>query len=112
MSQSDAITYEQLVSVARRILDGASTSVEENLTLLESYSNTFDQLVASDGFSQLAPERLQELDAMHERVLQFAQSLEGNLLHEMAHLRKKGQGLVKYLDVLPKRLSARNVKKG
>lgn len=112
MSQSEAITYEQLVSVANTILAGAITSVEENLALLESYSNTFDQLVASDGFSQLASEKLQELDVIHERVLQFAHSLEGDLLHEMAHLRKKGQGLVKYLDVLPKRLSARNVKKG
>lgn len=112
MSQSESIPYVQLVGVAQRILDGATTSVEEKLALLESYSDTFDQLVASDGFSQLAPEKLQELDAMHERVLQFAQSLEGNLLHEMADLRKKGQGLVKYLNVLPKRLSARNVKKG
>ncbi|MGA1191561.1 MAG: hypothetical protein ACO3XO_04700 [Bdellovibrionota bacterium] len=112
MSQSEPQSCEQLVGVARRILDSALVSAEEKLVLLELYSNTFDQLIVSDAFAQLSPERLKELNAMHERVLQFAQSLEGNLIHEMAHLRRKGQGLVKYLDVLPKRVSARNVKKG
>ncbi len=112
MKDSDSSLSILLLDLTRHILDESGASAEKKLELLEQYSDTFDQLLASDEFTRLSSEQLREIETRHERVMTWARNLETEFAHEMVGLRKKGVGLVKYLDVLPKRLSVRNVKKG
>lgn len=86
--------------------------VAAQLDDIVTYSELFKKFEAFDGLEQVDPSELQALQAEHAQVLEQARSLEGQLTGDLRGLHQKGKAVLRYLDVLPKRISSRRPRKG
>ncbi|MCI5064308.1 hypothetical protein MRY87_01135 [bacterium] len=109
---------DQLLATARKVLAEEERTSEERLALLEEYSSLLEE--SSSAFERYHGgavheshrEKLEELNRLHGLVLRRAQGIQGELLTEMKSVRTRGKALLKYIDVLPKRISSRRERKG
>ena len=110
---------QELITLASRILGGESDAL--TLTdMIVSYSGAFERwMKENEKFlsSTVAPTdkrraELEELLEVHAKVLDKAQTLQGDTDKALKTLRSRGKGVLKYLDHFPKRVSISEGSKG
>jgi hypothetical protein len=113
--RSLALSIEEAVALANRLLSAHVDDPEAALNLddLETYLLRIEALTEqlhAEGHKY--SERLRELEQVHERVVARATNeLKQSSLALQEH-RLRGKSLMKYIDQLPRRLSAFRLKKG
>lgn len=107
----------RLLGEARSILDqAADRPVDETIDSIERYSERFtdwferNRAAIEQGAMQ-SPE-LSELLSLHERIVDLVSRLMNDTSSRRSELKRRGKGILSYLDTLPRRLSVTGMKKG
>jgi hypothetical protein len=82
------------------------------LTELEEFSQCFQEWFQSVTSEDLNDPQVTELMVEHERLLTLARSLHKDTGQERRELKKRAKGIIRYIDVLPSRVSTRRPKRG
>ena len=94
----------------------ASTEPDQQVIALERYTEAFGSLVESatfeDDLKDLDLETQQRLAVCHQQMLEFAQSLRNDTERELKELKRKGKGILAYLDHFPQPTSRKPRRKG
>lgn len=93
--------------------------IDQQLDIIEIYAEKFSQWFESDGERITAvanageeqPE-IDQLLADHTAISDYARQLLEKTSLEQRDARRKGKGVLAYLDILPKRLSVTRARKG
>jgi len=97
---------EELINLGKELLsDHDEIEVEQQVELLDQYTDSFAELVESEDFEQqvaaLDQETREALSSLHARVLEFAEQLRDETFKDLKRLKKKGKGIMAYLDHYP-----------
>ncbi len=86
---------------------------KEDLAIFDEYASGFQSWFDSrDKDSNEKKEELEKLSRLHVEIMDRAQALKLATAKELQMTRKKAQGLIAYIDVLPKKVSMKRVLKG
>lgn len=102
-------TPEELIQKAEDALHESDLSVK--LDLIEAYSASFSEWLSGENASQIDEQQLLTLNQLHQRILETAKQLQNDTSGELARLRHRGKGILRYIDTLPKRISVRRSRK-
>jgi len=108
---------EKLVKLAEEIISGVDNlSPQDQLDILDRYADCFGEIVEGDNFQQeieeLEPQLQKELSKSHQRVLELAMGLKDETSKELKSLKRKGQGILAYLDQYPQPTTRKPRRKG
>jgi len=106
-----------LTSLAKQILEN-DNPVDSKISLMEEYTTRFDkwfensQELFESGQLPTDPAILQELLRVHDVLMKKAEELKLGVVRDRMDLKKKSEGIMAYLDILPKKLSVTKMRKG
>lgn len=96
-------TIDDLIRCGRRALEEYS-NVDHQLSAIEAYAAVFDRLFKA-GNVNIPTVQADEVQEVHSRVLDLAETLRGDVSGSLKELMVKGKATLKYVDHLPKRIS-------
>ena len=109
---------EELISLADGVLsksDDSEVALEKIEEYTEKFSSWYNEHFASLEEGDIQEDvisLLQQLNEQHGKVLALAEDLRESITDDRRELKRKGKGIMAYIDTLPKRLSLRRTRKG
>lgn len=108
------VTAAELIASIRGLLE-SQEPLPERISSLTAYSESFDQWYGEhkEELEKMSPSReAVELLELHNQLISAAEGWLKDVGAEIGIHRKKGKGIMAYTDILPKRVSRYQTKKG
>ncbi len=102
---------EKLIELAEHTLE-EGLEPPEKLARIESYFDAFELFAPRLKEEKFEENELRILLAKHEAVMRMTSSFRDDTSKELRTLRKRGRGIIAYMDILPRKISMITNKKG